>query len=104
MTKYRYRWPIIIGVTVAMWAGIIYAVKADGLDNAAVLAIDRIECGIDVPQLKIDTQIVMTAKENGLDAKQAVDVIAAKVVEIQKFLRTKSYEEVLTYCAKRAGY
>lgn len=101
MTKYRYRWPIIIGVSVAMWAGIVYAVKADGLHDAIVYGVDRTVCGLQVPQEWINKSLEDAAIENDWSAEQAVDTAVNKIVEAQDFIAKKKYSEVRDYCASR---
>lgn len=78
MEKYRYRWPIIIGVSSLMWAGIVYAVKADGIDEASIYANDRAVCNLYVDQNWINEALIRGSIENNITIKQAYDLAAER--------------------------
>lgn len=101
MTKYRYRWPIIIGISIAMWAGIVYAVKANGLEDAIVYGVDRTVCRLQVPQEWINQSLARAAIENDWSVEQTVDIAVRKIVDTQEFIAKKKASEVVAYCASR---
>lgn len=103
MTKYRYRWPITIGVSIAMWAGIgiIYAVKANGLEDAIVYGVDRTVCGLTVPQEWINKSLATAAIENNWSVEQTIDTAVSKIVDAQNYIAKKKASEVVSYCASR---
>lgn len=76
--KYRYRWPIIIGVSLLMWAGIVYAVKADGISEASIYANDRAVCNLYVDQNWINEALIRGSIENNITIKQAYDLAAER--------------------------
>lgn len=101
MEKYRYRWPINIGVSLLMWAGIVCAVKANGLENAIVYGVDRTVCGLYVPQEWINEALATAAVENDWSAEQTVDTAVNKIVAAQDFIAKKKASEVAAYCQSR---
>jgi len=47
-------------------------VYADGIKDAAILAIDKTLCGFNVPQTLIDSSIVQGMREYGINYDQAI--------------------------------
>ncbi len=100
MTKYRYRWALI-GVTAAMWAGIVYAVKADGIKNAAIYSVDRSVCGLYVNQDWINQELTNGMTENGIDAETAINRAIVVGQQLQEAFGEEKYKNVVAYCASR---
>lgn len=47
--------------------------QADGLENAAVYAVDRVTCKLSVPQSWVDAEIVQGMRERSLSYREALD-------------------------------
>lgn len=103
MTKYRSRWPITIGVSIAIWAGIIYAAKADGIKEAAIYNMDQSICGLKVGDDWIVNAIDKATREYNIDAKTAVEAYTIATEEMKTVIYNKPYKEVLAYCMARTA-
>lgn len=104
MTKYRYRWPITIGVSFAMWAGIVYAVKADGIKEAAVYNIDQNICGLKIGDTWIVDSLYRATREYSIDAKTVVEAYTQATNELMNAIQERPYREVVAYCASRRAH
>lgn len=103
MEKYRYRWPIIIGVSLLMWAGIVYAVKADGIKEAAIYNMDQSICGLKIGDDWIVNAITRATTEYNIDAKTAVEAYTQATEELKQVIYNKPYKDVLEYCRARTA-
>lgn len=101
MEKYRYRWPFIIGVSLLMWAGIVYAVKADGIRDAAIYIVDSRTCALRIDPRYIELALVTAMRERNMDLDTAAS--AAKIAgdELQAAIEAQPFYQVIAYCRTR---
>lgn len=102
--KYRYRWPAILGVALAIWFFLgmtLWSAFADGIKNAAIYSVDRSVCGLYVNQDWINQELTNGMTENGIDAETAINRAIVVGQQLQEAFGEEKYKNVVAYCASR---
>lgn len=88
-------------ITAFTLMSLTHPVYADGIKDAAVLAVDKTLCGLTVPQPYIDASIVQGMRENNLTYEQAIYAAAVIGTELENYARSTG--KTMPYCAARLG-
>lgn len=99
--KYRYRWPAILTVALAIWFVLFMAwtVFAGGIEEAAVYGVDRQLCKLTVPQEWVNNAIVRGSVERNISLKDGFDLTVDQAVILKRAVEETG--RVTEYCYMR---
>lgn len=99
--KYRYRWPAILTVALAIWFVLFMAwtAFAGGIEEAAVYGVDRQLCKLIVPQEWVNEAIVRGSVERNVPLSQGFNLTVDQAVILKRAVEETG--RVTEYCYMR---